>query len=254
MDYYYDLARVKAIMRYGQIPKKQMPKDLWAPHPGLSKKKEWDEIKAHFYDTRTAVITENGLIDFTPEEAGQIVHGGNLSYDEYLDIAWKSRGESRTGFERVYYDSTSTFYKGRVEKITSKGTVCFQKIFIDGIYGDGTGFFDKENHVWMKIDGFSQLKPGICISFTADVYRYLKTGNGKFLDFRLRNPSDVKVIDNYELPSDNDFLRQKIDAVICEELCMFREHCYGFCIANEDWLKDTRITLWAAAKMGPKTE
>ena len=68
MTHYYDLVMAKTIRKYGKFPNEQMPKELWAPAPGLSKKKEWADIKAHFYGTQTAVITENGLIDFDPQE------------------------------------------------------------------------------------------------------------------------------------------------------------------------------------------
>lgn len=254
MTHYYDLVMAKTIRKYGKFPNEQMPKELWAPAPGLSKKKEWADIKAHFYGTQTAVITENGLIDFDPQEVMKIAHGESLTYDEYLDIAWKSRGESRRGFEKVYYDAVWAGYKGRVEKVTPKGMVCFQKIFISGDYGDGDGFFDKENHVWMQTDGFPELKPGMCVSFVADVYRYLKTSNGKVLDFGLRNPECVKVIDEYELPTDDDLLKQEIDNIICENMCMFREHCNGFCIANDEWRNDMRMKLFTAAKLGKLPE
>ena len=59
----------------------------------------------------------------------------------------------------------------------------------------------------MDLDGFEEYQEGDSISFFADVYRYLKTGNGKRIDFGLMNPKDIKRIPGYELPSDDEVFR-----------------------------------------------
>lgn len=63
-------------------------------------------------------------------------------------------------------------------------------------------------------------------------YRYVKTGNGKRIDFALRNPQRIKKIDSYELPTDDELMLQSIDAIICET-CYLNEHCSGYCVLSK---------------------
>lgn len=79
--------------------------------------------------------------------------------------------------------------------------------------------------------------------FDADVYRYVKTGQGKMIDFGLRNPESIRKIEEYELPSDDQLRLQAVDELICSNLCMFMDHCNGFCIANEEWRETMRKVL-----------
>ena len=68
------------------------------------------------------------------------------------------------------------------------------------------------------------------------------------IDFGLRNPENIKKIESYELPSDDELLMQSIDQIICET-CMFRDHCYGeMCIANKEWRENMRESMFAMAK------
>ena len=81
-----------------------------------------------------------------------------------------------------------------------------------------------------------------------DIYRYLKTRNGKQISFGIREPYDITQIESYELPSDDDMIMQAVDQMMCE-VCMFNEHCYmGMCIANKEWREEMRKTLFNAAK------
>lgn len=122
-------------------------------------------------------------------------------------------------------------FKGRVEKV-SKDHICFQKIYISGMYPDGTCFDDKEQHVWMELTGFEGLKVGDCVSFCADTYRYLKTGNGKMIDYGIRNPVNIRRIARYSLPTDDELLDQALDAVVCE-VCYLYDVCDGQnCMVN----------------------
>ena len=61
---------------------------------------------------------------------------------------------------------------------------------------------------------------------------YVKTGNGKRIDFALRNPQGIKKIDSYELPTDDELMLQSIDAIICET-CYLNEHCSGYCVLSK---------------------
>lgn len=87
------------------------------------------------------------------------------------------------------------------------------------------------------------IKWEIAYPLGGEIYRYLKTKNGKQISFGIREPYDIKKIESYELPSDDDMLMQAVDQMICE-VCMFNEHCYmGMCIANEEWREGMRKTL-----------
>ena len=106
-------------------------------------------------------------------------------------------------------------FAGQVEKI-NKDNICFKRIYVCGMFMDGECFDGKEDHVWMSKEGFGDCQVGDCFSFFAEVYRYLKTSNGKMIDFGLRNPDNIKKIESYELPSDDELLMQSIDQIICE--------------------------------------
>jgi hypothetical protein len=104
----------------------------------------------------------------------------------------------------------------------------------------------------MDIGPFEEYQVGDCLSFGGEIYRYLKTKNGKQISFGIREPYDIKKIESYELPSDDDMLMQAVDQMICE-VCMFNEHCYmGMCIANEEWREGLRKTLFNAVKGNKK--
>lgn len=140
-----------------------------------------------------------------------------------------------------YYEIPLGF-KGEVEKF-GKEHICFKRIYVDGMYSDGVCFEDKEDHVWMSIQWFEGLAIGDCVSFFAEPYRYLKTSNGKTLDFGLRNPKQVKKIEKYELPSDEDLMRQEVNSIICET-CYLNEQCYRIdCIRNPKELKSLRKSI-----------
>lgn len=57
----------------------------------------------------------------------------------------------------------------------------------------------------------------------------LKNGDGKIIDFGLRNPKEIKPIEAYELPSDDDLMRQELERIVCET-CLMGEQCYGKCL------------------------
>ena len=87
-----------------------------------------------------------------------------------------------------------------------------------------------------------------CLSFFAEIYLYLKTSNGKKIDYGLRNPEGIKKIEAYELPSDDELLMQSINSIICET-CFLNEQCYGgYCLRNKDELKAIRKDMMKIAK------
>ncbi len=176
------------------------------------------------YRKNVAVQDERGIIDYAPDKMKDVVGGENLSYDEYIAIQQQSKGKVRGFFQLCYYTLPLGF-KGQIDRYTDS-KICFKRIYVDGMYPDGLCFEGKEDHVWMDLKGFEQFKPGDSVSFLAEIYRYLKTGNGKIIDFGLRNPEQIKIIQAYELPSDEDLVKQELSMIICET-CMLSDSCHG---------------------------
>ncbi len=165
-----------------------------------------------------------GSIDYSEQFFQAVKNKKNLSHEDIINIQKSSVGKVKGGFQKVYYN-IGLSYKGQIEKKNDK-YICFQRIFIEGMYPDGVCFDDKEQHVWMDIDGFENYKEGDCLEFGAEVYPYLKTGNGKVIDFGLRNPSEIHIIQRYELPTDEKLIQQFLDEIICET-CFMSEQCNG---------------------------
>lgn len=216
----------------------------------IKKYQDNEDIKAlllaHYGDD-TVVSSEIGCLDFSPTGKLEVVGGEKLTYDEYIDIQIRSSGKQRTWFEMCYYNLPSEFM-GCIEKKTKKN-ICFKRIYVSGMYPDGCDFFEgKEDHVWMDIQGFEDFKIGDCVSFFADVYKYIKTGHGKILDYSLRNPQGIKQIDPYQLPSDDDIIRQSINQILCET-CYLSEHCNrANCLRNPEELQILREQMHALVK------
>ena len=216
----------------------------------IKKYQDNEDIKAlllaHYGDD-TVVSSEIGCLDFSPTGKLEVVGGEKLTYDEYIDIQIRSSGKQRTWFEMCYYNLPSEFM-GCIEKKTKKN-ICFKRIYVSGMYPDGCDFFEgKEDHVWMDIQGFEDFKIGDCVSFFADVYKYIKTGHGKILDYSLRNPQGIKQIDSYQLPSDDDIIRQSINQILCET-CYLSEHCNrANCLRNPEELQILREQMHALVK------
>ena len=217
----------------------------------IRKYQDNEEMKAlltEHYGDDIMVLSGFGNIDFSPDRKADIVGGAKLSYDDYLDIQIQSYGKQRSWFAMCYYNLPDVFM-GCIEKKTKKH-VCFQRIYVSGMYPDGDCFEGKEDHVWMDLHGFEDFKVSDCVSFYAEVYRYIKTGNGKILDYALRNPEDIEQIDSYDLPGDDDLIRQSIDQILCET-CYFSEHCSKtYCLRNQEELQALRdqMFLMASAK------
>lgn len=248
MKKYYDLVMAYAISK---ITKMGIDEGLpgIAP-PGASEEERWAAAKAAFSGSKLGVITEWGLIDFDPNELTTLVKGKTLSYDKYLEVMKSSAKHMRIGFLTCYYDARNYYFKGKIEKINKNAsTICFKKIYIAGTYFDGKTFTDKEDHVWMSLQGFEKYNVGDCLRFNAEIYRYVRCANTKRMgiDFGLRNPTNISKVDNYELPSDEELSLQSINQIICE-VCLFNQHCDGFCIASQEWKENMKKQLLAASK------
>lgn len=174
------------------------------------------------YGKKVIVQTYDGTINFDPDSMRDLVGAQKLTYDEYLDVQIRSFGKIRGWFEACYHNIPLGF-KGRIEKKTEKH-VCFERITGTGMYPDGECFDGKADHVWMAVDGFEEYSVGDSVSFHAEVYRYVKTGNGKHIDFGLRAPTQIERIKPYELPSDDELMRQTMREIACET-CFLSEQC-----------------------------
>lgn len=184
-----------------------------------------NEFKNANYGKKVCTCGEGGVIFWDPDSLKEVVGAEGMTYDEYLDAQIRSLGNYRSYFEMCYFNFPMGF-QGQIEKLT-KEYVCFKRIFVSGMFSDGVMFDGKEDHVWMSKSGFESFQVGDCVEFFAEVYRYVKTGQGKLIDYSLRNPKGIKKIAAYELPSDDDLIRQEVNWIICET-CFLSEQCNKF--------------------------
>ena len=196
---------------------------------------DWKKLKKKYYGKDYVTQYKKGIINFNPDSMNDIKNGIFKSYNEYLNVQMKSCDYSRKYFEICYYHTDLSYnFKGQIDHFnTSKSTVLFSRIMINGLYSDGTGFYGKEDHVWMDIKPFKDYAPGDFLQFSAEIGRYMKQKNGKLIDFELQNPLNITRIDSYEVPTDNELIHQQIDQLVCET-CRYYDHCFlGNCISNE---------------------
>lgn len=188
---------------------------------------EWNKLKSEYSRSNAVVLTDQGSIDFSLSGYKKTEFNGHpVTYDEYLDLQRSTGGNERPYFASCYFNSgSSAECRGEIAGIRND-RILFHRIFVTGMYADGTFFDGKEDHVWMHRDGFEKYHVGDKVSFFAEVYRYLKTGNGKKLDYGLRNPEEIEQIGDYALPSKDALLKQDLRALVCET-CMYADHCYG---------------------------
>ena len=193
--------------------------------------------KAH-YGTKTCVQTEGGVVMFNPDSQKEVVGAEKMTYDEYIDVQIASLGKLRHEFVNLYFNIPMGF-KGEIEKV-NKTKLCFKRIFTTGMFFDGGMFDGKEDHVWMDKKGFEEYHVGDSIEFFAEIYRYVKTGNGKQIDFGLRNPEGIRKIPPYELPTDEELADQSINMIICET-CYLGEQCNrGICLRPKKEINQLR--------------
>ncbi len=192
----------------------------------------FSELKRAYYGTKTCLSIEGGVVVFDPKSQKEVVGAEKFTYDEYLDVQFASLGKHRQNFAALYLNTPMGF-KGEIEKI-NKNKVCFKRIFTTGMFSDGGMFDGKEDHVWMDKEGFEGYGIGDSVKFFAQVYRYVKTSNGKQIDFGLCNPEEIKKIPSYKLPTDEELTAQCMREILCES-CYLNEHCSrGFCMLSKN--------------------
>lgn len=192
--------------------------------PLIAKYPDEESLLALYYGEKDRVSDEGGIILFDPASQRNVAGAEKFSYNEYLDVQFASLGKKhRPYFANCFFNAVMSHFKGQIEKVRSKH-ICFKRIFISGMYTDGTMFDGKEDHVWMDKSGFEEFGVGDSVSFGAEAYRYVKTGNGKLIDYGLRNPTNIQKIEAYELPTDDELIMQEVDQIICET-CFLSEQC-----------------------------
>lgn len=214
-----------------------------------SDEERWKEFVEEYSHSGYIVLSEFGAIDTSDNAMKDVFNGENLTYEEYLQALFNSRNDRRDSFEHCYYSNAWCDFKGQISRFNKKkGKVIFNRIYISGGLMDGDCYEGKEDHVWMDIKPFENYQEGDCLSFGGEIYRYLKTRNGKQISFGIREPYNISKIESYELPTDDEMLMQAVDQMICE-VCMFNEHCdMGMCIANKEWREGMRKTFFNAVK------
>lgn len=216
----------------------------------IQKYPEYKEMFALYYGEKIIVQTYEGNIDFNPNGYRDVVGAERFSYDDYIDVQIRSFHKTRGWFATCYHSIPLSF-KGTIER-KAKDNICFERIFVEGMYPDGLCFVGKEEHVWMSIKGFEEYEIGESVSFFAEVYRYVKTSNGKQIDFGLRNPEDIKRIPPYELPTDEELIEQSVNEIICET-CYLSEQCnHVYCMRPQKELKQMKKQMVKMIKDGEK--
>ena len=145
---------------------------------------------------------------------------------------------SRNGFKGCYFDASGYgTFKGEVIKIKDRSTknhknirYLFKRIYVE--YDVGLDIIkDKEDHVWIfSAAEFKDNGIGIgdCVSFAGQIKPYRRK-DGSY-DLGIEDPSDIRKIDSYELPSDEKLQAQFMERLKCET-CLFADHCDGiFCM------------------------
>ena len=212
-----------------------------------------DDLLGVYYGENACVHEDGGLVFFAPDSRNDVVGAENWSYDEYLDVQLASLGHAyRSGFANGIFHYLLEF-NGQIERVNARH-ICFKRIFISGMYPDGEMFEDTEDHVWMDKSGFEAFTAGDSVSFSAEAYRYVKTGNGKRIDYGLRNPAGIRKIEAYELPSDDELMMQEVRQIICET-CFLSEQCnHTFCLMDPKKKRSLEQEMFNMIKAGTDKE
>ncbi|MBO4935015.1 MAG: hypothetical protein J5441_07635 [Clostridia bacterium] len=155
-------------------------------------------VAAH-YGKNVVVQTEKGLLDFSRKGFNRVeTHKVPFTYDDYLDLQIQSlyNGEKRVSLEAGYHNVPLEFRGEVALKSTKKQKVLLKDIVCVNMYYDGLLFSGKEEHVWVDLDGFDVFDVGDKVAFYAEIYYYLKTGNGKKLNYGLKSIQGIKRVDD----------------------------------------------------------
>lgn len=183
-----------------------------------------ERIKQQYYGKKQLLIYDDRFVNFDPDSKNDIVGGEKLTYDEYIDIQMRSPNDKGLLFICAIYTPISDFYGTIARHSKDKKRICFNRIFFTYMYPDGMTADAIEDHVWMDGADFASFAVGDSVSFYAEVYRYLKTGNGKQLAFGLRSPCGIRRCAPYALPSEKELRAQRMELSCCDN-CYLGDCC-----------------------------
>lgn len=178
--------------------------------------KSWEDCKKSNYEQNTIIRNYEFTIDFSLRNYERLEKNGtNVSYDDYLDLQRISfYKDIRSHFLWIYLNLGVGDFCGKITK-ANDNYFCFNKIYSDAMdMYDCTFSSGVEQHVWIERKGLDGFGVGDCVSFSAEVYQYVKKNGGLGLDFGLRNLSNVKRIEEYKLPSERDMLDEQVTKLL----------------------------------------
>ena len=157
---------------------------------------------------------------------------------------WVLMTNFRTHLASCFFECGYADFKGIVSKYNKeKKRIMFNRLYFE--YGGLEIYEGKEDHVniWLSDKEFKNtesknLEIGDAISFSGEVYAYIRK-NGT-ADFGVKNIQLLEKIDNYSLPTEEELTKQQVEKFVCENMCMYRDHCYAtFCLQPDGWLEST---------------
>lgn len=148
-----------------------------------------------------------------------------------IRITRKRSPHFRDNLKRWAEYSEQVRIRAHVDEVNEElNTACLNNVqILDCDYFDE--FIDgEETHVWVPFEEIQRV--GIwhhdIVEFYANTYEY-ENSKGEW-NYGLKNLKNIKVTDQRNL------IVHAAESLFCNEMCMFRDHCYGFCCANEEWM------------------
>ncbi len=169
---------------------------------------------------------------------------GEIAHQKVINIG---KDECRTYLQHYYAiggsDCAFGTFKGRVAKIVENKEYLFKKLYVE--FDDGPDIVEgKEDHIWIyDAKPFEEMgvKVGDCVAFTALAYAYRRQDGTE--DYSLKSPSEIEIIEDYELPT-NEALEERMLSNLACEMCLYASQCYGEpCIAPDGYREGMREFL-----------
>lgn len=176
----------------------------------------WKDCKKSNYKKNTIIQDYEFTVDFSLNNYERLEKNGtNISYDDYLDLQRISfYKDMRSHFLWIYHNLGVGDFCGKITK-ANNNYFCFNKIYSDAMDSyDCTFSSGIEQHVWIERKELDGVGVGDCVSFSAEVYQYVKKNGGLGLDFGLHNLSNVKRIKEYKLSSERDMLDEQVTKLL----------------------------------------
>ena len=212
---------------------------------------EWEWLKKKCYRKNMVALIGSGFIDFTKASFLTLIRGcvdkysytndmiSRLpNYDAFLDIQRENIGKARADVARIYFDAGSyVVCYGKIQKFShireKRDKVCIEKVTIYNPHSldvDWNLFTGTLDHIWVESCYFEGMDIGDNVKFEATISPYLKTGNGKQIDYGLEVSDDAEQIDDYYWPTKEDVRNSIANRNKCAS-CLYNDYCYGHCLA-----------------------